>query len=101
MPAPIGHTCPDINKCIKLLNSIVKTAEFGMKDLEKGTDLYNQLSEIIDEAQSVDSILEDLRHSNDELRSWGNEQEKEINSLNNYISELENSLEEQVNKMIC
>jgi len=83
MSAPIGHTCPDIDEAI----AIIERAENAASDLSNLT--------------GRSGILENLRSANDALRKWGYEQEElveerdsEIESLNERIAELEAKLAE-------
>lgn len=57
--------------------------------------------ELIDTVEAMNSelydcigFLEQMRKSNDALRSWGIEEAKEVDSLNNYVEELEEKLKQ-------
>jgi|SRR6185369_1674861 len=80
---PIGHTCPDIDKCISAIDEVQKAVS-GLDDLigRRG-------------------LLEELREANDTLRTWGAEMEderdealKEVEHLTDLVAELEEQLEE-------
>jgi len=80
--APIGHTCPLINKVIDFLNSIDS----------------NDVSE--SEIEATIAVLEEIRSANDTLRTWGNEMYKEregfesdIDDLNRTVTGLKDDLE--------
>lgn len=89
---PVKHTCPNIDKAIRLISSGIKTAEFGLKNSERRTNEYDYFHDIISDIEDVEPILEQLRSDNDALRTWGIEMEKEKESLENYVSELEEKL---------
>lgn len=93
MAAPVKNTCPDIDKCIKWINSAIKTAEYGMKNCEKGSDEYDNYRSIISDIEDCEGMMEQLRSANDELRTWGTELEGEVENAANYINELEQKLE--------
>jgi uncharacterized protein Yka (UPF0111/DUF47 family) len=99
MSAPVKHTCPDIDKAIKKATGAIKTAEYGMKHVDKSSDEYDRFREIINDVEDIEPILEQLRSSNDELRKWGEELSDELHSSANYIEELEQKLE-KANKYI-
>jgi predicted nucleic acid-binding Zn-ribbon protein len=89
MSAPIRHTCPDIDKVISNINEAIKllSAIPKMEDIE----LIKQYADYAnDELYRLDDILEDLRSSNDALRNWGHDLEKQIEELENAVYELQN-----------
>lgn len=87
MPAPVGHTCPDIDRVIKHINNALKIANDGMKMREKESDDWSMYDEIDSELGGLESDLEGLRESNSKLREWGEEAEELIESLeNDYIN---------------
>lgn len=87
---PIKHTCPDIDKYIKWIKmEIVKDRDLKNMD-EK--ELFDAASSMSTQLESCIEYLEELRKSNDTLRTWGIEEADEVDSLNNYIAELENKL---------
>lgn len=92
MAAPVKHTCPDIDKCIKIINEAIKTAEYGMKENDRKSDNWNLFTEIINSIEDCEGILEQLRSDNDELRAWGTEQEDNVESCGTYINELEEKI---------
>ena len=61
--APVGHTCPLIDKVISFLDSI---------DCEE----VNQ-----NEIKTTINVLEEIRSANDSLRTWGNELYKEKDEM--------------------
>jgi len=88
---PIKHTCPDIDKYIKYIKmQILKHSELQRLNEQERFDaafsMSNQLEECID-------YLEELRNSNHTLRMWGIEEAEEVDSLKNYIEELESKVE--------
>lgn len=78
MSAPVRHTCPDIDKVIDKIKAAIKTAEYGKKITESGSELYYCFDEIIYEIDYLESMLEGLRSDNDSLRSWGHDLEKQL-----------------------
>lgn len=84
---PIKHTCPDIDKYIKSIKSeILKD-----RDLERlnESELFDAASSMSSELERCIDWLEELRQSNQTLRNWGISEAEEVDSLNNYVSELE------------
>jgi len=82
--APVKHTCPDIDKLIKLLEDFEKSYK-DHEDSDLKYSIYNLVWE-------VSNGLEDLRKSNSLLRDWGEDLCTEIDSLENYTSELESKI---------
>lgn len=76
MSAPVKHTCPDINDVIEKSKTFVNDIIY---DLEK------------------------LRKSNELLREWGYEKEKEVEELKSLVEDLEyeiSILEDKINGLI-
>lgn len=86
MPAPIKHTCPDINKLQKKIDQCRKDIRYMSKNTED-SELIRDLDGIEDVLLDLDRGLEDLRGSNDALRSYGEEQEKRADDLENELAE--------------
>lgn len=85
---PIKHTCPDIDKVIKSIEKINKLSHLkGQEDFEEVKDL---LSDINSECWGIIDVLESLRKSNEDLRSWAITEAKEVDSLEEkiYLKEL-------------
>lgn len=80
MAAPVKYTCPDIDAAQKSLKQMVRDAEYAIKRYEMDQSAQDTLSECINEMSNTIDVLEDLRRSNDALREWGNEMEKELNN---------------------
>jgi len=95
MSAPVKHTCPDIDRTITLLKDIQKEANYGMKCHDKTSDDYQRYKDIEWFIDDIVGTLEDLRSSNHELRSWGEELDKEIENSAEYISRLEEQLSQK------
>lgn len=84
---PIKHTCPDIDKYIKWIRmKIVKDRDLKNMDEKELVDVASEMSSQLDECIGY---LEELRDSNHTLRMWGIEEAEEVDSLNNYVEELE------------
>lgn len=93
MSAPVSITCPDIDKAIKLLkpliNQINRLKEYDYDNSETMKDLLSECENAMDSA--ID-YFEDLRHSNDALRSWGKEMKEEAETLQVQVNELQEQL---------
>ena len=88
---PIKHTCPDIDKYIKWIKfEIVKDRDLKNMD-EK--ELFDAASSMSSQLESCIDYLEELRKSNDTLGQWGITEADEVDSLNNYVEELEAKLQ--------
>ena len=89
---PIKHTCPDIDKYIKWIKfEIIK--ERDLKNFSE-KELFDAASSMSSQLESCIDYLEELRKSNETLRNWGITEADEVDSLNNYIEELENKLKQ-------
>jgi len=88
---PIKHTCPDIDKYIKWIKfEIVRDRDLQNMD-EK--DLFDAASSMSSQLESCIDYLEELRKSNETLRNWGIAEADEVDSLQNYVEELEAKLQ--------
>ncbi len=103
---PVKHTCPDIDRMIGTITSIVKQMNSCDSEDEKET-LLEQISDWKHDLECIGvgnrCDLEDLRSSNSALRDWGqdmyndaearenerDEFEKECETLKDKISDLE------------
>lgn len=94
MAAPVKHTCPDIDKCIKNIRFAIKIAKqgAGKVDLENDSHLDDYFSDIINYIEDAESILENLRKANDALREWGEDLQSEVENMAYKLSEIENKL---------
>ena len=87
---PIKHTCPDIDKCIKWIKfAIVKDSD--LKNMNE-KELFDAASSMSSQLESCIDYLEQLRKSNETLRYWGITEADEVDSLQNYVVELEANL---------
>lgn len=105
---PIGQTCPQINRALKSIKQSFDNIEYYNNRIERYSedqDAVANAENIKSEASSLHSFiidqLEDLRVSNDKLRSWGQdlyskatEYEIDISKLEDRISELEEEVSE-------
>ena len=98
MSAPIGHTCPDIDKIIKSIGVAIQDLRSAQEEIrrENYTDADSYIDSVIRDIEDYSMIkfnpLEDLRSSNSELREWGDGLESDIKSMQNYIDELESKI---------
>ena len=91
MSAPIGHTCPDIDTAKKRLADLVG---YAADELTPQT-----LRHINREADCLGDDLENLRTSNETLRSWGEGLEAERDELQGQLddaNEEQESLQEKL-----
>ena len=65
---PVGNTCPDIDKVIKVLGRVERLCK--PKNDPTVEELQEALSDISWEISGCDDILESLRKVNHELRQW-------------------------------
>jgi len=94
MAAPVKLTCPDIDKVIKHIKCAIRNADHGRKHSDAEPHLIKEFfDDIICELDDLEGTLEDLRKSNDLLRTWGEELTTEVETAANTINELENKLE--------
>lgn len=89
MSAPVRHTCPDIDKVIDGIKQAMNDASNGKVITEKNSDEWLHFDGIIDSLYGLEYVLEDLRKSNDSLRGWGHDLEKEISSLERELEKME------------
>ena len=96
MSAPIGNTCPDMDKAINRLSPMIKQIdklrEYDLENTAYILDLFNDCRYAMDCA--IDAF-EDMRSANDKLRSWGKEMEEEAENLQVQVLELT----EQINHL--
>lgn len=89
---PIKHTCPDINKYIKWITSDIEQDRY-LINMEK-KELYDTASTMASRLEDCIGYLEELRNSNDTLRCWGIKEAENVDSLENYVEELENKIKD-------
>ena len=63
-----------------------------MKRHEKRSDDWTDFDDIDTELNNLEGMLEDLRDSNDTLRSWGHDLEDQLQVAAEEIDKLENQL---------
>lgn len=95
MSAPIGHTCPDINRITGKLNQMVKDINrlrsYDYEDSKLMKDIIEECRYIMDDAEDT---FEDLRNSNSKLRDYGEAQEERADELEEQVTELQEKLNE-------
>jgi len=87
MGAPVKHTCPDIDRAIKHLKSAISEAKGLIEDKKDFQSVEWEIEQAI-------GYFEDLRKSNDALRQWGEELDKELEESANLIGDLEDKVAE-------
>jgi len=87
---PIKHTCPDIDKYIKWIKMEV-VRDRDLKNMDE-KELFDAASSMSNQLESCIDYLEELRKSNDTLRNWGISEAEEVDSLSNYVEELESKI---------
>jgi len=92
MPAPVKHTCPNIDKLIKGINQALKLCRDGESGYGEPKDIF---SEIHDELWGMDDVLEELRQSNSSLREWGEKLENENKNMEQEVGNLFDTCELQ------
>jgi len=86
MKAPVSHTCPDIDQCIKWLAVAKSEIEFVISEIENGDEInyagkaLNSLEEAL-KYIDIEKELEELRNANSALRDWGYELASELEEL--------------------
>lgn len=81
MPAPVKHTCPDIDKIIASIKSALRTCNTARKHFGKDHEAEDYFWDIASELDDIEGKLEYLRKANSALREWGEGLEKEISEL--------------------
>ena len=99
--APIGNTCPAIDKIIDKMEEAKNDAKWCMDNPDENSD--DELTNIIWNLDYAISDMEQIRSDNSTLRDWGNEiynekdeLERERDDLLLRIEELESELEEKI-----
>ena len=88
--APIRHTCPQIDKYIKEIKyNIHKQRDLENMDL---ADLLDAAKNMNYELENCINYLEDLRSSNDTLRSWGEDESERADKLEDEIYNLQETI---------
>lgn len=84
---PPAHTCPDIDKLIRAIDSAYRLASKAERDCGKYSECghESQFSDVAWELDGLEDGLEELRAANDALRCWGQEwKDKAKELLNKY-----------------
>lgn len=95
MGAPVGNTCPDIDKVIEAIRASLISVG-GIDNLiincpnETEVDqIRYEVTCIENELYHVEGIMEELREANSKLRDWGEGLEEEVSSLEIDLSTME------------
>lgn len=84
---PVPHTCPDIDKALKILKQSYKQIEGVCEDKRDAWSINGDL-------EDIEKILEDVRNANDELRDWGKRLASELETVNKRLTDIVNYIEE-------
>lgn len=103
---PTGNTCGDIDGIIAGINSAIEFCDQGSEpEIE---DLIDALHDIEHGLYGLEDSLEQLRTANGKLRDWGHEEAKEVDRLEEELSEtkgredqLEGSVEQLKDEVKC
>jgi hypothetical protein len=79
MSAPVRHTCPNIDKLIINVNTLLDLAKSNKEDTDFPEEINCYLSDFEYE-------LEKLRDSNSSLREWGEHLEEVLDDLEKTLS---------------
>lgn len=90
---PINHTCPDIDKAIKLIKSLIKQCEPPRYSSNLEEDLQSNLDSISSDLPDIIDCLEYVRKANESLRAWGEDEASQVDKLENRVYELEEEIE--------
>lgn len=97
MSAPIGNTCPDIDKAIKRLSPLIKQiGSLKSYDYENTEWLKDLLEECRWEMDNAIDVFEEMRKANDTLRSWGQQMEEEAESMSVELKELQETIDNNI-----
>lgn len=88
--APVGHTCPDIDKAIKFIRGAMDYLD-GLK-FENRADERERDGHVVDLDKAID-LLEELRESNATLRDWGADGDQLVEELTATVDDLEEQVE--------
>lgn len=99
MGAPVKNTCPDIDKVIKEIRAALKAARDGKRMPDISDDAHRHFDDIETALWGLEDKTEELRSANNSLREWGIELENQLETAANQINDLENRLEEAVQRI--
>ncbi len=88
--APIGHTCPQIDKYIKEIKFCIY--KYHELDVMSEEDLLDTAKNMNAQLENCIEYLEDLRSSNDTLRSWGEDESERADKLEDEIYNLQETI---------
>lgn len=98
--APIGNTCPDIDRIIGVIEAVADrlyALSGQVEDVTLSEDLRNQSDNLQELFKTVRSPMEDLRKANSSLRDWGNEEYKRAEEAEDKAAGLQNRIDELEN----
>jgi predicted nuclease with TOPRIM domain len=85
--APVGHTCPTIDRVLDNVQEAIRGAEY-IKSVPED-DSTSEVIDIMHHLMRVVDEMEDIRNANSELRGWGEDEEEKVNSLEGERDDLE------------
>jgi peptidoglycan hydrolase CwlO-like protein len=98
---PVRHTCPDIDHVIGILSGIVKDAERIDENDEK-EDILSYIRDWIPDLKDIaigsKCDMENLRSSNEALRSWGNDLVRDLDTAEDEINDLQSQIDDKTRR---
>ena len=87
--APIGHTCPDIDAAISMLEDLrtdnSRLRDWGEAEESKVDELENQVSDLESKIQDLENRISELEFENSDLENKNLELLDKISDLENQI----------------
>lgn len=92
---PIGYTCPYIDRQQRVIKAQIHNATDATTNHADNIEwLLNTLLACIDDLDATHKFLEEIRDSNEELRTWGSQMEDENSNINDLNNELQGELDQ-------
>jgi len=83
---PVKHTCPDIDKVIKISKTAMSDiSDRNLRNFDDIEDLKSHLYYVESCLSDIDDLMEQLRSANESLRQWGTEEAEQVDKLEEQI----------------